>query len=151
MPKKKKAKLSKPVAAILIVLMMGSTIGMFASVFMKPSEEIELPNNRIIKYRLTEVQLKKLIGQPRYQTVIEYEYPSGCLECGTLLNNLEYWTMNSDNQIYLQEIQRDDISSSKLTVISLRGQEIIHNPELGESQDTICELIISSPLFCLEL
>ncbi|MBD3155636.1 MAG: hypothetical protein GF368_03195 [Candidatus Aenigmarchaeota archaeon] len=149
--KDKKSKISKPVAIILIILMLGSTIGMFASIFLNPEEEVELPNNKIIKYRLTEAQVKKLIGDPRYKTVIEYEYPSGCLECANLLNNLEYFTMNSENQIYLQEIQKDGISSSKLTVTSLRGQEILYNPTTEEALDIICELIISSPLFCLNL
>ncbi len=145
---KKKAKLSKPVAIILVLLMMGSTIGMLLSIFLNPSEEIELPN-RITKYKLTDPQIKELINN--YHTVIEYEYPSGCLECGTLLNSLEYWTSSSENQIYLQEIQIDTGSSSKLTIISLRGQETLHNPSQDEARDTICDLLISRSLFCVEI
>ena len=148
MPKKKNL-LSKPAALVLIILMMASTIAMIVGIFLQPSNKIELPQNRIIKYKLSETQVKELLRG--YYTVLEYDYPSYCLDCTTFLNNLEYWTMSSDNQMYLQEIQVDSSSSSKLTIVSLRGQKTIYDPNVDEARETICDLLIEQSIFCLNL
>jgi len=141
--------MSKVVALLFVMLMMVGTIGMFISVLLKPSDKVEIPGSRLITYRLTEVQLKEIIKN--YYTNVEYVYPSGCMECGVILNSLEYWTAMSDNQIYLQEVQDDSSSSSKLTVTSLRGQEILHNPNEDEIKNDICDMLIDRSLFCLEI
>ena len=141
--------MSKTVALIFALLMMGGTIGMFVGAFIKPSDEVEIPQNRIIKYKLTEAQIKELLRN--YNTVVEYEYSSGCMECGILLTSLEEWTMRSDDQIYLQEIQSDTSSPGKLTIISLRGQKTLYDPSYDDVRNIICDLLISRSLFCLEI
>lgn len=146
--KEKKAKLSKPVAIIFIILMMGSVIAMIVEIFFK-QPPIEPPPQKIIKYRMSETQLKLLLGN--YYTIIDYEYPSACVECGIIATEMEKWALSSDNQIYLQEIQSDTASSSKLTVMSLRGQNTIYEPTQEDARQLICDLIISRPLFCLNI
>jgi len=145
----KKKPMSKTVALVFALLMMGGTIGMIVGAFLSPSNEVEIPQNRIIKYKMTETQIKELLKN--YQTVVEYEYSSGCLECGSLLTSLEQWTVGSDNQMYLQEIQTDTSSSSKLTIVSLRGQKILYDPSQTDAKDIICDLLISRSLFCVEV
>ncbi len=147
--KEKKQKMSKLIAILFVVLMLGTTIAMFVDVFLKPSDKVEIPQNRVIHYQLTEAQVKALISN--YQTVLEYEYPSGCLKCGSLLTTMEQWTMSSDNQMYLQEIQKDTSSSSKLTITSLRGQKILYDPTQEDARNDICEMLISRSLFCVEV
>lgn len=146
---KEKKPMSKTVALIFVLLMMGSTIGMFVNILLQPSDKVEIPQNRIIHYRLTEVQAKALMSN--YQTIVEYDYPSVCVECGFLLTSLEQWTMNSDDQIYLQEIQSDSSSSSKLTITSLRGQKMLYDPNLEDARNEICDILISRSLFCVEI
>jgi len=107
----------------------------------------EVLTNRIIEYRLTEVQIKELLRN--YKTVIEYEYPSYCSECSSFLNSLEYWTLNSDDQIYLQKIEIDGASSSKLIIKSLRGEQILYDSSIDEAREVICELLVSTSPFCL--
>jgi len=141
--------MSKTIAILFVILMMGSSIGLLAEIFLKPSEKVELPESKIIKYSLTEVQAKELLKN--YYTVVKYEYPSGCVECGKFVASLEQWTVNSDNQIYLQEIQTDTSSSSKLTITSLRGQKIFNDPVQEDARDGICDLLISRSLFCVEV
>jgi len=144
-----KKPMSKTIALVFVLLMMGGTIGMLVGAFLKSSDEVEIPQNRIIKYKLTEAQIKELLRN--YQTVVEYEYSSGCLECGTLLTSLEQWTLSSDNQMYLQEIQSDTSSSSKLTIVSLRGQKTLYDPSQDDARNLICDLLISRSLFCVEV
>lgn len=144
-----KKPMSKIVAIFFSLLMLGSVIGIFLGIILNKEEKVEVPQNKIIKYRLTEAQTKELLNN--YYTVIEYEYPSGCYECGSMLTSLEQWTMSSDNQIYLQEIQTDTSSSIKLTITSLRGQEILHNPSQEDARNDICELLISRSLFCVSV
>lgn len=121
---------------------------MIAGILTKP-DTIKIPENKIIKYKLTDSQVKELLKN--YYTVVEYEYPSGCIECGNLVTSLEQWTMSSDNQIYLQEIQTDTSSSSKITVISLRGQKTLYDPNQDDARNDICELLITSSLFCVKI
>ncbi|MEM5793347.1 MAG: hypothetical protein QXY45_03260 [Candidatus Aenigmatarchaeota archaeon] len=147
MPKKEKPKISKTVALFFILLMLGSTIGLVIEIFLKPSGKIEIPANRVLKYKLDDNQVKVLLKN--YQTVIEYEYPDNCLECSTLITSLETWATSSDNQIYLQELSGSNIN--KLTITSLRGQKILYDPTPEEARSDICELIINRPIFCLEV
>jgi len=53
--------MSKTVALMFVLLMMVGTIGMLVDAFLKPSDEVEIPQNRIIKYKLTESQIKELL------------------------------------------------------------------------------------------
>jgi len=147
--KNEKPRMSKTIALIFIILMMGSSLIAIIEIFFQPSTKVEIPSNRIIKYRLEEPQLKELIKN--YKTTIEYEYPSNCIECGKLLSSLESWVTNSDDQIYLQEIEVKSSSSSKMIITSLKGQKILYDPTLDEARDDICEILISRPLFCLEV
>ena len=144
-----KKPMSKTIALAFVILMMTGTIGMLAGAFLNSSDEVEIPQNRIIKYKMTEAQIKELLKN--YQTVVEYEYSSGCLECGILLTSLEQWTMGSDNQMYLQDIQSDTSSSSKLTVVSLRGQKTLYDPSQDDARNVICDLLISRSLFCIDV
>jgi hypothetical protein len=147
---KKKSSLLKFGAIVFGLLMMGTTIGMFVGLFTAPKEQaVDVPNSKVINYRLTEAQVKKLLLE--YYTVVEYEYPSYCLECTNFKSYLEYLTMSSENQVYLQEIEVDSSSPVKMKVTSLRGQEIIHDPNMEEAKEAICEMLIRSSLMCLEL
>ena len=145
---KKQNKTGKIIAILFVILMLGSTMAMFVEVVLKKSEEIQLPPSRVVKYRLTEDRIKLLLG--KYYTVVEYDYPSACIECGSLLTSLEQWATSSDSQIYLQEVQ-SDASSSTLSMISLRGQKTLYDPKIDETRNEICSLLVSRSLFCLEV
>jgi len=141
-----KKPMSKTIALVFVLLMMGSTIGLFVEIILRPSNQVEIPQSRVIKYHLTEAQVKILLAN--YQTILEYNYPPNCFDCNSFLTSLEQWTMSSDDQIYLQEIQIDG-SSSKLTIVSLRGQKTLYDPTKDDARAEICDLLISRSLFCI--
>jgi len=127
--------------------MAGSTFAYaILSSLRSPEEEIKIPNEKIINFELNAQQRALLLQN--YYTLIEYRYYSGCLECANIKNNLESLTMNSDNQIYLQEIV-SDTNTVSVSITSLRGQKTLNNPTNEEIQTNICNLIVNRPLWCV--
>jgi len=62
-------------------------------------------------------------------------------------NELERITMNSEGQIYLQEILSD--GSDKVTVTSLNGAKTITNPTVNKTQEAVCNLLLQRPVWCV--
>lgn len=136
------------IALAFVFLMAGSTFAFaLLNAFKNPEEDIQIPNQRIIDFKLNEQQRSFLLQ--RGYTLIEYQYYNGCLECGSIKSNLEGWTQNSDNQIFLQELVSDQDSIHSVTITSLRGQKSINNPTNEDIQTNICNLIINRPLWCV--
>jgi len=115
--------------------------------FRNPEESITVPNQKIIDYELNQQQRTFLLQ--RYYTLVEYRYFTGCMDCISMRNELERITQNSDGQIFLQEIVSTDNATTSLTITSLRGQKILDNPTNEEIEDTICNLLVSQPLWCV--
>jgi len=127
--------------------MMGSSITYaILSSLENPEEQTQIPNEKIINFELN-AQQRALLLQ-KYYTLIEYRYYNGCLECADTKNNLESLTVNSDDQIYLQEIA-SDTSSVSVSIMSLRGQKTLNDPTNEEIQTAICNLIVNRPLWCV--
>jgi len=137
----------KTMALVFILLMFGSTFAYaILSSFTGQNEEIQIPQESILNYELNEQQRKYL--RSRGYTLIEYSYPTGCLECIDVKNKLEQITQDSEGQIYLQELTVVG-SSSKFTVTSLNGQKILNNPSVEEIETTVCDLLMNRPLWCV--
>jgi len=143
-----KVKLSsqKLIALIFIILMFGSTFAIFIT-FRTTEETIEIPNQRIINYRLNEQQRSYLLQ--RGYTLMEYSYFTGCLECANIKNELEQISLNSDDQIFLQELVSTESVSTSLSIASLKDQKTLENPTEEEIESTVCEILINRPLWCI--
>jgi hypothetical protein len=136
----------KIIALFFIVLMFGSTFAYgIMSFFNQPSDEVQIPQDKILNYELNEQQKTYLLR--RYFTLVEYRYSSGCLGCIDMKNELERITMNSEGQIYLQEILSD--GSDKITITSLNGAKSITNPTVNETQEAVCNLLLQRPIWCV--
>jgi hypothetical protein len=145
-----KLKLSsqKLMALAFIVIMIISTLAFaLMSAFQTPQETISLPNQKIIDYELNEQQRKYLLQ--RGYTLMEYRYFNGCLDCIDVRKELQSLTQNSDGQIFLQELITTQNTTSSLTVTSLKGQKVLQDPTKGEIQDTICNILIDQPIWCV--
>lgn len=145
-----KLKLSsqKLMALLFIFLMFVSTLAFaIMSAFQTPEETVTIPNQKIINYELSEEQRKYLLQ--RGYTLMEYRYFNGCLDCINVRSELQDLTQNSEDQIFLQEIITTENTTSSLTITSLRGQKILNNPLTGQTQDTICNMLISQPIWCI--
>lgn len=141
------SKKMKTISLFFILLMFGSTFAYaLLNVFGDRGEEIQIPQERILTYELNEQQRRYL--RARGFTLIEYSYPTGCLDCISVKSNLERITQNSEDQIFLQELIVSD-SSSKLTITSLNGQKTLNNPTDEEIENTICDLLLRRPLWCV--
>lgn len=117
------------------------------NVFRSPEEEITIPNQKIIDYELNPEQRKYLLQ--RGYTLMEYSYYTGCLDCIDMKKELERFTQNSDNQIFLQEILLTENTTSSLTISSLKGHKNLDNPSNIEIEEIICDLLIRQPLWCV--
>jgi len=140
----------KLIALGFVILMFGSTFAYAVlNVFWSPEEttEIEIPNQKIINYGLNERQRSYLLQ--RGYTLIEYSYFTGCLECSNVKNKLEQITLNSDDQIFLQELVSTESVSTSLSIASLKDQETLDNPSDEEIESTVCEILINRPLWCI--
>lgn len=136
----------KVIALFFIVLMFGSTFAYgLMSLFNQPTDQIQIPQDKILTYELTEQQKTYLLR--RYFTLIEYRYSSGCMDCISMKNELERITLNSDGQIYLQEILSE--GSDGVTITSLNGAKTITNPTINETQEAVCNLLLQRPVWCV--
>lgn len=139
----------KTIALVFIFLMFGSTFAYaLLSSFRSQEEEIQMPEGMILTYELNEKQIRYL--RSRGYTLIKYSYPTGCLDCVGVINNLERITQNSEGQIFLQEISTVD-TSPKFTITSLRGEKTINNPTNEEIENTVCDYLLSRPLWCVKI
>jgi len=143
-----KVKLSsqKLIALIFIILMFGSTFAIFIT-FRAPEETIQIPDQKIINYRLNEEQRSFLLQ--RGYTLMEYSYFTGCLECANIKNKLEQITLNSDDQVFLQELVSTESVSTSLSIASLKDQKTLDNPTDEEIESTVCKIVINRPLWCI--
>jgi len=138
----------KLIALAFVFLMFASSLAYaLINAFRNPEESITVPNQKIIDYELNQQQRTFLLQ--RYYTLVEYRYFTGCMDCISMRNELERITQNSDGQIFLQEIVSTDNATTSLTITSLRGQKILDNPTNEEIEDTICNLLVSQPLWCV--
>ncbi len=126
--------------------MFGSTFAYgLMSLFNQPTDQIQIPQDKILTYELTEQQKTYLLR--RYFTLIEYRYSSGCMDCISMKNELERITLNSDGQIYLQEILSE--GSDRVTITSLNGAKTITKPTINETQEAVCNLLLQRPVWCV--
>lgn len=139
------SKKAKMMALVFVFLMFGSTFA-FALLrsFGNRGNEIKIPRQRILNYELNEQQKRYLLR--RGFTLIEYTYPVGCMDCIDVKNNLERITQTSENQIFLQELTD---GTSKVTITSLSGQEVLEDPTNEEIEEMACKLLMKKPIWCV--
>ena len=136
------------IALIFIILMFGSTFAYaILNAFMAPEQTTQIPNQRIINYRLNEQQRSYLLQ--RGYTLIEYSYFTGCIECANIKNKLEQITLNSDDQIFLQELISTESVSTSLSIASLKDQKTLYDPTDEEIESIVCDILINRPLWCI--
>ena len=140
---------NKTAAIIFILLMVGSTLGAtLVKIFGNEDEGTQLPTEQILNYKLSEYQRKELLR--RGYTLVEYEYPQNCFTCETQKMNLEGMVGQSDNQIFLQEIQYSG-SESKISIASVKGSDVLTNPTDEEVMNSLCEVLLERPVWCIQL
>ena len=141
------SKKDKTIAFIFILLMFGSSVTYaLVNMFSQKKDEVKIPQEKILNYELTEQQKGYLL--PKGYTLIVYSFTTGCLDCINVKKDLERITQNSDGQIYLQEIVKNE-GISMISIISLNGGKTINNPTSQELENTICDVLIQRPLWCV--
>jgi hypothetical protein len=141
------SKKNKTIAFIFVLLMFGSTFTYaLINMFGEKKDEVKIPQEKILNYELTDQQKGYLL--PKGYTLIVYSFTTGCLDCINVKKDLERITQNSDGQIYLQEIVKNE-GISMISIISLNGGKTINNPTSQELENTICDVLIQRPLWCV--
>jgi hypothetical protein len=128
--------------------MVGSSIAAaIMNAFRSPEESIPLPEQQIIDYEIEEKNRRILLQN--YYTLIEYRYLTGCEDCVVIKNELVKITQNSDGQIYFQELVSSYNKDPIVTITSLRGQKNLEQPTKEELEETICNILVKRPLWCV--
>ncbi|MCX6821734.1 MAG: hypothetical protein NTW30_03050 [Candidatus Aenigmarchaeota archaeon] len=141
------SKKNKTIAFIFVLLMFGSTFTYaLINMFGEKKDEVKIPQEKILNYELNDQQKGYLL--PKGYTLIVYSFTTGCLDCINVKKDLERITQNSDGQIYLQEIVKNE-GISMVSIISLNGGKTINNPTNQELENTICDVLIQRPLWCV--
>jgi hypothetical protein len=141
------SKKNKTIAFVFILLMFGSTFTYaLLSAFGEKEEKLQVPQEKILNYELSEQQKKYLL--PRGYTLILYSYTTGCLDCINVKNDLERITQNSDGQIFLQEVIKNE-GFPVVSITSLNGGKTMNNPTSNELENAICDVLIQRPIWCV--
>lgn len=109
-----------------------------------PEEELKIPEEKILNYKLSEAQKSFLLR--RGFTLIEYYYPANCFNCTKVKDRLEEITRTSEGQIFLQELNGEN---HKVIVTSFKGQKTLYDPDIETLETTICDLITKRPIWCV--
>lgn len=134
------------IALVFVLLMVGSVIASFLGSFNPAEEEVEVPQQRVLTYRLNDQQRKYLLT--RGYTLIEFSYPPVCFECENQKVKLEDIVARSDGQVYLQELSGQS-DSSTLAITSLKGQKTIEYSSDEKVRDTVCDMMLNAPIWCI--
>ncbi len=142
MPKKDDLK-TRIITLIIILLLIGSTLtyGILSIFGSKNQQAFYIPQERILNYELSQDQIDFLIS--RYFTIIKYEYPSNCFNCLEIKKTLEDLTQNSDNQIFLQEIETN-VSNQKIYIHNILNETTIEYPDVNKTISSVCNSLIIS-------
>lgn len=148
MPQKDVSWKNRAVALVFIFILLGSTVAYAVLSIFGPRNQqtFFIPEERILNYELSQEQIDFLVS--RYITIIKYNYPPNCFNCLEVKKALEDITQNSDNQIFLQEIETDMVRS-KLYIYNALNETTIEEPTPDIAISTICKMLISSPTWCV--
>ncbi|OGI15141.1 hypothetical protein A3K63_03345 [Candidatus Micrarchaeota archaeon RBG_16_49_10] len=129
--------------------MVGSSVGaLFTALFKKKDTSNEIPTQKVLNYKLSELQRKTLL--PKGYTLVEYDYPQACYDCERQKGLLEGWVAQSDNQIYLQEgFTTGD--KATVTMASYKGTDSLTGPTDDEIRGSLCDLLAQRALWCVEV
>jgi len=136
----------------LIFLMVGSSIAYgvlqtFTGTQNGQEDEIELPSQNIIDYRLNSEQYRYLLRIGK--TIVEFEYSLACDECRETKSWLEAAANEFSNQLMLIELVVGD--SDALPIVRLEssyGRRVLSEPTPDEVMDSFCDLLVDPPIRC---
>jgi len=130
------------IGLILVVVMFLSTFA-YSMVerfwyFQNPSKEETLPQQKILSY-ITENQ--RVLAISNGFTIVYFNYTSSYDEIKSYLESLA-----SNHYVYLVE----NLSNQRfLRAESRRGSREIVNPDLNQTIDILCQIIIDRPVDCV--
>lgn len=109
-------------------------------------QDVELPGERIIDYRLSPAQFNFALSSGL--TVATYTYDLACAECAEERQFVEQLVLSQDfqDQIILEEVQRS--GASRLEVTSAFGSVVLNETDPDGITDAFCQLAVSPPLGC---
>ncbi len=146
--KKPKVDEKKYLSLLLLVLMVGSTFAysIMQSMGNETSNKVEIPEENIVYYELTNEQKTYIISQGK--TLMEYRYPGNCTSCNEEKAFLRAFANEIHNQLFLEILTDDSFTISKLTIASYYGNDNIQKPTESETIEIMCELMVEPPVVC---
>ncbi|MBU5537079.1 MAG: hypothetical protein QXP82_00195 [Candidatus Aenigmatarchaeota archaeon] len=146
------------IGLFLIAVMLFSTFAYAIIQSFYPKQTVKLPESNIIDYRLDPNLADVLIQSGA--TLITFEYNMGCDNCVNQKAALEFFA-NEYKQtiatvgkttlfsIYLEEIVDETLDKSKITILSIYGEDKFVGANETEIFKSLCKLMVSPPATCV--
>jgi len=138
------------IAIFFGILMLGSTatyaIIQAYNFFGAPQNAIKLPATNIVQSRLTSDQ-EHLIMQ-NGGTVVQFYYSNDCLNCVKQRNSLENFASQNPQQVYLEEIQAQNVTAQNVIMTSYRDNKALTSASDSDIQNAFCDVLVQPPAVC---
>ncbi len=138
---------SKLIGLSLIFIMFLSTFAfsVLQSTIFTPSQNVNMPESRIVNYRLSPQQEELIIRSGG--TIITFIYNPSCNECLDQKNYLENLAMRY-TWLFLETISTET-NYTRIYIQTPLGQRSLENKTNKQIFDVICELAYQPPVECV--
>lgn len=134
------------IGLFLIAVMLFSTFAYAIIQSFYPKQNTKLPESNIIDYSL-EPDLRNALIQYG-ATLITFEHNMGCNNCVNQKAALEFLANEYKEQIWLEEIQNEQLDESTITISSAYGEEKLVDANETNIFSALCKLMVQPPVAC---
>lgn len=149
---KMKVKINKSMLAgiFLIIITVGSTLAYAVLRTIQGAatevEEVTLPSQRIIDYKLSDEQKRLAIRNGI--TVLNFEYSPTDSNQQIDKALVESAANEFSNQVILEEISNTGMTQSRLILESFYGKQVLRAPTNEDLFDSLCDILTNPPVAC---
>jgi len=134
------------IGLFLIATMLFSTFAYAVIQSFYPKQNTQLPESNVIDYRLDANLANALVQYGA--TIITFEYNAGCNNCVNQKAALEFFANEYKQQIWLEEILDETLDTSKITILSIYGEDKLADANETVIVNSLCKLMVAPPAAC---
>lgn len=139
------------IAIFFGVLMLGSTAtyaviqayNMFGN---SKQQTATLPSTNIVQGKLGDSVEQLILSQSG--TVVQFYYSTNCLDCLKQRSVLENYANQNSQQIYLEEIQSQNMTAQNIIMKSYRDSKFLTSASQSDIDNAFCDVLIQPPASC---
>lgn len=109
-------------------------------------QQTSLPSSNIVQQQLTSVQEQQIMQNGG--TIVQFFYSSACLECVTQRNILESYANQNPQQVYLEEIQTNNVTAQNIIIKSGTNSVVLSHAVQSDIDNAFCDVLIQPAATC---